>query len=148
MSMRIRWLTPQDLQDAITIETMTGLDIWDRDNFLKCIKTPEVICLAAEDNFEELAGYLIYRLYSDKAMLLRLAVHPFHQRRGLGTKLLNKAASKRQHTHAIVREHSVEAQLFFVKNGFHLIKVMPALYGDEDGYRFKRTNSIPTTQDA
>ena len=135
MLARIRWMNKTDIDDALLIESMSFNDLWDNDNFKLCIKTDEVICLVAENDFDEIVGYLIYKANKGKSTILRMAVHPFHRKMGVGSLLLSKVLTKKDQTHVVLREHNVNAQMFFKGHEFKCFKTLHKCYGDEDGYK-------------
>lgn len=140
---RLRWMTKHDIADAITLEAMSFDDIWAEESFKLCMKATKAVCLVAENEFEDLAGYLIYKADNNKATILRMAIHPLYQGRGVGTMLLEKVTDKRHQTKILLREHNLNAQLFFKNRGFRLIKVRHGHFGDEDGYIMGYLNTSP-----
>jgi ribosomal-protein-alanine N-acetyltransferase len=80
---------------------------------------------------------MVYEIHPNRLHILSLAVHPNHQRQGVGTALVAKLTGKlslerRNRIMLEVRETNLDALLFFKSQGFKAISVLRDYYDDSD----------------
>jgi len=85
----------------------------------------------ADHGVEEILGYVIF---SQDGHVISIAVHPGHRRKGIGSRLLQRAmmTPNLQRLWAEVRRSNVGAQAFYSKMEFQMVGVVPNYYGNED----------------
>ncbi len=133
----IRPFVLSDLNPLLQIENLsfpkspydraTFLDLYDlyRETFWVITETKNI------PNEEEMLGYIVF---TQDGHIISIAVHPLHRRKGIGTKLLQKAmeAPYVRGVWAEVRRSNRGAQAFYTKMGFQIIGKVPNYYGNED----------------
>ncbi|OGU19926.1 MAG: ribosomal-protein-alanine N-acetyltransferase [Gemmatimonadetes bacterium RIFCSPLOWO2_12_FULL_68_9] len=117
---RIRLAEPADLPQLAQIERRVFTDPWPEAGFRELLGP---FTRVAVTGTETVAGYLVARCVLDEAEILNLAVHPDHERRGLGTTLvqdvlgdLGRAGARRVYLE--VRASDAGAQAFYRRLGF------------------------------
>ena len=147
-SPHIRWMIRRDMPEVLTIEWACFLTPWNERDFALTLKALNTIGQVAEVD-GHVAGYMVYSLHCHHIELLNLAVAPWHQREGIGARLIAKLVAKltpqrRRYIRTEVRETNLDAQLFFRANGFELAQVLFQPWADapdEDGYAFVRASN-------
>jgi len=136
----VRWMVNRDMARVILIEQACFEFPWSEDELRKCLKQRNVIPMVVESSSDEIMGYMVYELFSDKLQLLNIAVDPKQYRVGVGRAMIEKLIGKlypdrRTKILAAVRETNLNAQLFFKAMGFKAIEVLENYYNvDEDTY--------------
>lgn len=74
----------------------------------------------------ELVAYLLARRDNDLVDITRLGVHPQHQRRGHGSRLLRKALGLAHNAMLTVRKHNEPALQLYLQTGFQIVAHTPA----------------------
>lgn len=99
--------------------------------------------LVAYEN-EGLQGFLLYRTAADEAELLTLAIHPHHQRNGIGTQLLTRLMADLRENHIAhlfleVAAANDSARKLYEKCGFIAGAIRKDYYGpDADALVMRR----------
>jgi ribosomal-protein-alanine N-acetyltransferase len=141
----IRCMIRRDLPEVLAIEAAAFQFPWSREDFERCLRERNCVCLVAERN-ERVAGYAIFELHKHRLHLLSLAVAPCAWRQGVGTALVAKLVGKldsRRRTRILVeiRETNLAAQKWFRSRGFRAIGVLRDFYDEwqttEDAYLFE-----------
>ena len=139
----IRWLIRRDMPEVLEIERESFAQPWDDDDYVRCLRQPNVIGKVLEED-EEVVGYMLYELHKTSLRILRLAVDPWHRRRAVARQLIesliHKLAPARRTVLAInVRESNLVAQLFLRRLGFTAVAIDQRFYSDtdEDAYCFE-----------
>jgi ribosomal-protein-alanine N-acetyltransferase len=105
---------------------------------MRVLKRRSVIGMVAEDEEENVIGFMIYELRPRGIHLIDFAVAKAHRRRGVGRamvdKLLEKLDDRRTRLCVSVDEYSLDAQLFFRSMGFRFKKILHGFYGESDSY--------------
>lgn len=86
--MRLREMTPADMDEVMRIEQLVHLSPWTRGNFTDALDSGYV-CKVCEDEGEML-GYTVLMPAVEEAQLLTISIAAEHQRKGLGRKLLGE----------------------------------------------------------
>jgi ribosomal-protein-alanine N-acetyltransferase len=134
MKPHIRWQIRRDLPEVIEIENYCFPDPWQAEDFLRCLRLRHCIGMVAEIK-ESVIGFMVYELHTGYLHLLRLAVHPKWQRRGIGSAMVAKLVGKlstlrRRELTVDVRESNLDALLFFRSQGFLAIDMKRGFYED------------------
>jgi ribosomal-protein-alanine N-acetyltransferase len=140
LRVHIRWMIRRDMPEIIAIESRSFEFPWCEDDFVRCLRQRNCIGMVAEQG-ERVVGFMIYELHKTRLHVLNFAVHPDHQRRGVGRQMIEKLMGKLTHQRRTrilleVRERNLPAQLFFRSLGFLAISVLRDFYDDtvEDAY--------------
>lgn len=140
VSVHIRWMIRRDMPEVLSIEQADFEFPWSEEDFIRCLRQRNCIGMVAEHN-DEIVGFMIYELHKNRLHLVNFAVHPDHQRHGVGRqmveKLIGKLSSQRRNRIMLeVRETNLAAQLFFRSMGFRAVAVLREFYDDspEDAY--------------
>jgi ribosomal protein S18 acetylase RimI-like enzyme len=132
----IRRFSFSDLDSVLQIESQSfPKSPYDWTTFLNLhYLYPEtfLVCVNANhDRDEEILGYIIF---SRDGHIISIAVHLLHRRRGIATRLLQRAMKTSHLTKvwAEVRRSNQGAQAFYSRMGFQITGVIPNYYGNED----------------
>lgn len=139
-----RWLIRIDMPDVMAIDEKCFLwESWNEEDWLIVLRQNNVIPLVVDYGSNNICGVLIYELHRRHIKILRLAVAPEHQGRGVGTFLIDhlilklSPESKRQRVVIDVSERDLDVQLWLSKQGF-TGKLLRRWEGDDgDGIRFE-----------
>ncbi len=106
--------------------------------FLTLLTSPSSLFLVAEDA-GKVVGYAVARVDEGSALLLSIAVHPQHRRRGIGALLLRsiirQLPEEVEYLDLQVAVSNRVAISFYEKHGFEKIRIIPRYYKDgEDAY--------------
>ncbi|OUJ18153.1 Acetyltransferase GNAT family [Methanonatronarchaeum thermophilum] len=147
----IRPFNPKDLIQITKIETK----VFDQESFhpyifLEYNKPKNTFYVAEIKN--QVVGYVIITTrFPKKAKIISIAIHPNHQSKGIGSKLIKKAINqtKKQGTKKItleVKKTNNKAIKFYKKHGFQKTKTKKQYYSDgEDAlYMTKKTQPHKT----
>ena len=131
----IRPATSVDAAAIATIERQLFDDPWDEGALTDALAPAGRRAWAHLDDTGELRGYALTGLSGDFAEVLRIGVHPDHQRRGLARALLETtlAAARKDGADRMLLEVSAAnrpAIGFYVAEGFTQIDVRPRYYRD------------------
>jgi len=140
-SVHIRWMIRRDMPQVQEIENNSFEFAWNEDDFIRCLRQRNCIGMVAENDNDEIVGFMIYELHRNRLHILNFAVHPDHRRKGVGKRMVEKLRQKlsnerRNRIMLEVREWNLEAQLFFKSFGFRAIQILKDFYDDtpEDAY--------------
>ena len=144
MNVHIRWMIRRDMTEVLEIENKSSEHPWTETNFIHQLRQRNCIGMIAESEDEKVVGYMIYELHKDKLIVLNFAVHPDHQRKGVGRQMIEKLTSKlsyqrRNGIQLAVRETNVVACNFLTKMDFQYTQTLVDAYDDvdEDAYIFE-----------
>ena len=139
---KVRWLIRRDMEEVLDIERLCFPDHpWSEEDFLSVLRQRNCIGMVAERG-TRVVGFQIYELEAGMLRLSNLAVHPFYQREGVGTQLVERLKDKlsqarRREIRLRVSDTNVVAQLFFKAAGFSAIGVEREAYENgQDAYTF------------
>jgi len=106
----IRAATPGDLPRIMEVDKLSFASPWDANNFEAALKD---VFLVFEE--EEIIGFLIacYCKLANKAVIMKIAVHPEHRGKGIGSKLIQAALKEFN----LINVRDVELDVDVVKNG-------------------------------
>ena len=147
----VRWMIRRDMAEVLDIEQVCFEFPWLEEDFIRCLKQRNCIGMIAERD-DRVVGHMIYELHKNRLHLLNFAVCPSLQRTGVGAEMLDKLKSKlfmsrRTLIQCEIREHNLDAQLFFRSQGFKAVSVLRSFYedSDEDAYlfQFRLPRSLP-----
>ena len=118
----IRYSIRRDLPEMLAIEEDSFNAPWTEDDFVKHMRTRNVIGMVAEVD-QRVVGYIVYALNKSHLLILNIAVAAEFRRRGIGRQMIEKLAAKlrptgRKSLRLHVMEPNVAAQVFFRSCGF------------------------------
>lgn len=142
LSSHIRWLTYADMPAVLQIERdCYEYGPWEKEDFLAFLGSYNSIAIVAEYG-GDIRGFMLYEITQVKFNIIECAVDPKFRNKGIGRRLVEKlkerlAVNKRCRISVEVREHNLDAQLFFRALGFKAITTTKAFYDDnnEDAIR-------------
>lgn len=136
----IRWMIRRDLPEILAIEQMSFERAWVEDDFLRCLRQRNCICMVCEHG-EKVVGFMIYELQKGVLEILNLAVHPAWRGRAVGLQMVEKLKGKlscqsRWRLAIKLPESNLGAQLFFKLLGLRAVRVLPGHFEDtgEDAF--------------
>lgn len=137
--MIVRSAEPQDLERILEIEKLSFSSPWDYE-FLSNISKDIFLVFGKE----EVLGFLIAgcRERNVNATILKVAVHPEHRRKGIGTNLVNtlfEILKEKQvaEVEVILKEVWEPAMSFYKKVGFKITSTVPQASNNDDLYEMK-----------
>jgi ribosomal-protein-alanine N-acetyltransferase len=146
MTFSIRWLLPTDLNALVAIDRACfGESAWGRSTFEAFLDEIGHYGLVAAPR-DKIVAYLLYGIDPPRSRgaILRLAVRPRQQRRGIGTALVRRLLDRMEDISigtvaAIAPDSWLAYHLFLQASGFRAVRVHRRLFGTDDGYLFVRT---------
>jgi ribosomal-protein-alanine N-acetyltransferase len=138
-SLCIRPFNINDLANILAIEKAAQISPWSKGHFLDSLHVGHICWLLEQNN--EIIGYIIFSLKAQECEILNLCIKSTQQKRGFGTKLLQKALqfTKNHNIDMIfleVRESNKAAINLYNKIGFNELGIRknyyPAKKGRED----------------
>ena len=140
LRVHIRWMIRRDMPEVLQIERDSFEFPWFEEDFIRCLRQRNCIGMVAEHG-ERVVGFMIYELHKTRLHILNFAVSADVRRRGVGTQMSAKLASKlssqrRTRITLEVRETNLAAQLFFRAGAYRAVTVLRGYYDDspEDAY--------------
>ena len=137
---QIRWMIRRDMPSVLAIEGHSFEFPWSEEEFIRVLRQRECIGMVAEVG-EEIVGYMVYELHTQRIQILSFAVHEDFRLQGVGMTMIKKLVSKLTHQRRNrialeVREMNVTAQVFFRQLGFRAVRILKSYYEDssEDAY--------------
>lgn len=136
------------LAEIRKVETRCGLNPWSRETYEDLLKRSTTSFKVALDLAElpVVAGFYVASVGDDDVEILKLAVDPDYQGRGIGRKLLDEAVQEArargcQTCFLEVRPSNRRALDFYVKNRFEIIGIRKNYYRNppEDALLMRRS---------
>ncbi len=132
----VRWMIKRDMAEVMEIDRLSHpLDEqWDEQAFLAELRQRNVIGMVAEQG-DAVVGYFSYSLHKSHVQLIRMAVAPNYRRDGIGTRMMDKLASK-LHSH---KRNRLRVDVGDDNYGAHYFLKACGLEGrvfDKETYRF------------
>ena len=136
----IRNVVKSDLSKIVDIENLSFSVPWPRFMFKSHLGSPGFV-LYEQDGI--IKGYVIVDIIDSRVHLGSIAVHPKYVRCGIGTKLLDWCIDfgKMYGASTItleVREKNRNVQMFYLKNGFEIMGIVPGYYIDDNAVAMYR----------
>ena len=136
MDLKIIQLGIMHLNDCVDLDQQSLNGIWTRSQWERELTDPKRICLGIiELETKKLLGLCSAWLVIDELQITFLAVHPIHQRKGLGKLLLSELIkrSKSLQTNKIhleVKDNNETAKAFYDSMGFKTVGNRSNFYKD------------------
>lgn len=136
----IRNVVGSDLSEIVDIENLSFSVPWPRFMFKSHLGSPGFV-LYEQDGI--IKGYVIVDIIDSRVHLGSIAVHPKYVRCGIGTKLLDWCIDFGKNYGANmftleVREKNRNVQMFYLKNGFEIMGIVPGYYIDDNAVAMYR----------
>lgn len=135
--MKIRQFAREDLTTILAIQKSTPLAAqWSENDYLTLAGHPRGLMLVAEMETMQppnVLGFAAFYRMLDEAELCNLAVHPEHQRRGIGRALLAEAQKRLteagvKHLYLEVRASNIPALKLYYSLGYSLLNLRKDYY--------------------
>ena len=133
------------LNDCIEIDQKSLKGLWTKSQWVKELTDPKRICLGAIDiESKKLLGLCTSWLVIDELHITSIAVHPIHQRKGLGKLLMSELIKRSDslltnHIHLEVKDTNQPAKAFYKSMGFKIVGNRPNFYKDgSDAHLFTK----------
>ena len=121
---RVRPFVPADLTGALAVESQCFAPLWrhSAENFLEIRETYPYFVVAEDDT--GVLGYQFNTTDATRGYLVRIAVHPRAEGRGVGARLMTEAIRYFQRSHVVkivlnTEETNTRAQALYEWFGFH-----------------------------
>jgi ribosomal-protein-alanine N-acetyltransferase len=142
---RIREMSPSDLDGVMAIEEVSFPTPWSREMFLEDFPRDFSDTLVAAGAEDEVLGYAVCWTLAGESHLLNIAVHPARRGRGIGRALLSEcirraAGAGASRVFLEVRAGNEAAQRLYRSMGFEFRGIRKGYYTDtgEDAVIFDR----------
>jgi len=136
----IRMARESDLDRIIEIDRLSFLDYWEYENFRQALE-----CVFYVLEVKEIIGYLIGCIceIGNRAVVLRIAVHPDHRGKGIATALIEASIAHFKKRNVKTVELDVElvkigAVKLYERMGFKILKVLSLNHEDDDSFYMMR----------
>lgn len=144
----IRWLIRRDMPEVMAIERQCFPEPWTDDDLTTCLRQWNCIGMVCE-HVNAIFGFMFYELHKSQIGILNFAVHPDHQRCGVGRQMIDRLKDKLSQQRRTllltqVRELNIDAQLFFRAMGFKATELIRGWYEDSDEDCYVLRYSIDT----
>ena len=137
----VREMEDKDLPAVMEVENLCFKHPWKQEDFVREIhenpySNPWVLELGnTDESVVSVVGFCVYWQTFDSATICQIAVHPYLQRRQLGSammdEIINDCYAKRVRTLTLeVRKTNEKAIGFYKKHGFEEVVIKPHYYED------------------
>ncbi len=136
MNLRIIQLGIMHLNNCVDLDQKSLHGLWTRSQWERELTEPKRICLGIIDlKTKKLLGLCSAWLVMDELHITFIAVHPFHQRKGLGKFLLIDLIKRSKSfqtnlIHLEVKDNNEPAKAFYKSMGFKTVGNRPHFYKD------------------
>ena len=134
------------LNSCIDLDQKALKGLWTKSQWKKELTDPKRICIGIiELETEKLLGLCSAWLVIDELHITSLAVHPIHQRKGLGKFLMSELIKRSDslltnHIHLEVKDTNEPAKAFYKSMGFKIVGNRSNFYKDgSDAILFTKT---------
>ena len=127
------------LSDCMDLDQKTFNGLWTKSQWKRELSDPKRICLGIiELETKKLLGLCSAWLIIDELHITFLAVHPIHQRKGIGKFLLSDLIKRSKslqtnHIHLEVKDNNEQAKAFYKSMGFKTLGNRSNFYKDGSG---------------
>ena len=146
MNLTIIQLGILHLNSCIDLDQKALKGLWTKSQWKKELTDPKRICIGIiELETEKLLGLCSAWLVIDELHITSIAVHPIHQRKGLGKFLMSELIKRSDslvtnHIHLEVKDTNEPAKAFYKSMGFKIVGNRSNFYKDgSDAILFTKT---------
>ena len=146
MNLTIIQLGILHLNSCIDLDQKALKGLWTKSQWKKELTDPKRICIGIiELETEKLLGLCSAWLVIDELHITSIAVHPIHQRKGLGKFLMSELIKRSDslltnHIHLEVKDTNEPAKAFYKSLGFKIVGNRSNFYKDgSDAILFSKT---------
>ena len=146
MNLTIIQLGILHLNSCIDLDQKALKGLWTKSQWKKELTDPKKICIGIiELETEKLLGLCSAWLVIDELHITSIAVHPIHQRKGLGKLLMSELIKRSDslltnHIHLEVKDTNEPAKAFYKSMGFKIVGNRSNFYKDgSDAILFTKT---------
>ena len=146
MNLTIIQLGILHLNSCIDLDQKALKGLWTKSQWKKELTDPKRICIGIiELETEKLLGLCSAWLVIDELHITSIAVHPIHQRKGLGKLLMSELIKRSDslltnHIHLEVKDTNEPAKAFYKSMGFKIVGNRSNFYKDgSDAILFTKT---------
>ena len=124
------------LNSCIELDQKALKGLWTKSQWKKELTDPKRICIGIiELETEKLLGLCSAWLVIDELHITSIAVHPIHQRKGLGKFLMSELIKRSDslltnHIHLEVKDTNEPAKAFYKSMGFKIVGIRSNFYKD------------------
>ena len=136
MNLRIIQLGITHLNECVDLDQKSLNGLWSKSQWERELTDPKRICLGIIDlETKKLLGVCSAWLVIDELHITFIAVHPMHQRKGLGKFLLSELIQRSKslgtnHIHLEVKNNNEPAKAFYKSMGFKTVGNRSNFYKD------------------
>ena len=135
MNLTIIQLGIKHLNDCFDLDQKVFNGLWTKSQRKRELTDPKRICLGIIEGEKRLLGICSAWLILDELHITYIAVHPVHQRKGLGRFLLSvlikrSKSLKTNHIHLEVKDNNEPAKTFYQSMGFRIVSKRSNFYKD------------------
>ena len=136
MNLRIIQLGIIHLNDCMDLDQKSLNGLWSKSQWERELADPKRICLGIKElKTKKLLGLCSAWLVIDELHITSLAVHPKHQRKGLGKILISDLIKRSNsllinHIHLEVKDTNKTAKDFYKSMGFKIVGTRSQFYKD------------------
>jgi ribosomal protein S18 acetylase RimI-like enzyme len=131
-------IRPAIFRDLDEVSMICG---WSAAEINKTLKDSKTVGLVAEHH-DAILGVLFFERHADALVLIGVATHPTHRRRGIASQMLGFLAShanrKGRRIDMDVDEYDVRTQLLLKSCGFEMATIHRCPLGTGDVYQFSK----------
>lgn len=129
---QVRWLIRRDFPEVMEIDKSCFKKRWSEQKFIQALRDRLTIGMIVEYG-EAVVGYMIYKLHKNRLFLIRMAVHPKFQKRGLGRAMIEKlkgklSGNKRTRLTAVSTDDKLGEHLWLKACGFRATQIKDNKY--------------------
>lgn len=128
----IRWLIKRDFPEVLDIDKNCFKKRWSEQKFTQALRDRYIIGMVVEYG-QDVVGFMIYKLEKNRLFLIRMAVHPKFQKRGLGRAMIEKLKGKlsgngRNRLTAVSKDDMLSEHLWLKACGFRATQIKDNRY--------------------
>ena len=149
MNLKIIQLGEMHLNDCVDLDQKSSNGLWSKSQWERELTDPKRICLGIiELQTKKLLGLCSAWLVIDELHITFIAVHPIHQRKGLGKFLMSDLIKRSKslqtnRIHLEVKENNEPAKAFYKSMGFKTVGNRSNFYKDgRDALILKKETNI------
>lgn len=140
----IRVATRWDIRQALKIDRLAFAQQWNYETFEHSLKDVFLVC-EEKKVFRKVRGFVVARRSegAESAMILKVAVHPRHRKKGIGRRLIQAVLDElaQRHVRAVdlhVHPSNTGAIRLYERFGFTIVRMEKPPYGEDQDFYLMR----------